>query len=110
MLKSLNEVFKDYEQRRIGIINALTTEYPAFFDSCDPRRDNLCLSANPDGTWHVGPPCIEVPPELPEPSIGINFARDAMNKMQWISMCAIHSDSWLISVAAFYSAQFSQNE
>ena len=32
----------------------------------------------PDGTWRVELPAEEVPPELPEPALGINFARDGM--------------------------------
>jgi len=38
----------------------------------------LCLYGNPDGTWDVQLPAEEVPPELPEPALGINFARDGM--------------------------------
>lgn len=29
-----------------------------------------------DGTWKVDLPAAEVPPELPEPVLGINFARN----------------------------------
>lgn len=47
----------------------------AFYAAADPARDNLCLYGEPDGTWAVGPPSEEVPPELPEPCLGINFAR-----------------------------------
>jgi hypothetical protein len=36
------------------------------------------LYGNPDGTWEVQLPAEEVPPELPEPALGINFARDGM--------------------------------
>jgi len=36
------------------------------------------LYGNPDGTWDVQLPAEEVPPELPEPALGINFARDGM--------------------------------
>ena len=36
------------------------------------------LTGNSDGTWKVGLPVEEVPPELPEPALGINFARDGM--------------------------------
>ena len=35
-------------------------------------------TGNSDGTWKVGLPVEEVPPELPEPALGINFARDGM--------------------------------
>lgn len=33
------------------------------------------LFAFPDGTWAVDLPAEEVPPEVPEPALGINFAR-----------------------------------
>lgn len=38
------------------------------------------LSGDRDGTWSVDLPSEEVPPELPEPCLGINFARDGMQK------------------------------
>lgn len=50
----------------------------AFYAQCDPDKENLCLYGNPDGTWEVQLPAEEVPPELPEPALGINFARDGM--------------------------------
>ena len=31
---------------------------------------------NADGTWTVDLPAAEVPPEMPEPVLGINFARN----------------------------------
>lgn len=49
-----------------------------FFSQCDPERENLCLYGLPDGTWAVDLPAEEVPPEIPEPALGINFARDGM--------------------------------
>ena len=47
-----------------------------FWDQCDPTKENMCLYGYSDGTWEVTLPCEEVPPELPEPTLGINFARD----------------------------------
>ena len=52
-------------------------------------------------------PAEEVPPELPEPALGINFARDGMNEKDWLSLVAVHSDSWLLSVAFYFGARFS---
>jgi len=54
-----------------------------FFQQCDPTRENLCLYGEPDGTWNVDLPAEEVPPELPEPALGINFARDGMQVRVW---------------------------
>lgn len=36
-----------------------------------------------DGNWSVDLPADEVPPELPEPCLGINFARDGMQRVSW---------------------------
>lgn len=63
-------------------------------------------AGNPDGTWNVDLPAAEVPPELPEPVLGINFARDGMEKKDWLALCAVHSDAWLMSVLFFYAARF----
>ena len=52
----------------------------------------------------------EVPPELPEPAIGINFARDGMHKKDWLSLVAVHSDAWLLAVAFNFGARFKFNK
>jgi hypothetical protein len=62
----------------------------------------VCLS---DGTWKVSLPCEEIPAELPEPTLGINFARDGMRRQDWLSLVAVHSDSWLMAVAFFNGAR-----
>jgi Alfin len=49
-----------------------------FYAECDPELENLCLYGHSDGTWEVDLPAEEVPPEMPEPALGINFARDGM--------------------------------
>lgn len=59
-----------------------------------------------DGSWTVDLPAAEVPPEMPEPVLGINFARNGMNQSDWLSLCAIHSDSWLMSLLFFFGARF----
>ena len=58
-----------------------------------------------DGFWKVDLPEEEVPPELPEPVLGINFARDGMQRKDWIALIAVHSDAWLIAVAYYYGAK-----
>lgn len=72
-------------------------------------KENLCLFGYPDGTWKVALPAEEVPPELPEPSLGINFARDGMDKKHWMSLVAAHTDSWLLYVAFYYGARVDSN-
>ncbi|XP_018489073.1 PHD finger protein ALFIN-LIKE 7-like [Raphanus sativus] len=76
---------------------------------CTPvvSDENLRLYGLPNGSWEVDLPVDEVPPELPEPALGINFARDGMAEENWVSLIAVHSDSWLISAAFYIGARFS---
>ncbi|AQK40467.1 PHD finger protein ALFIN-LIKE 6 [Zea mays] len=104
--RSPEDVFRDYRARQAGLIRALTTDVEKFYVMCDPEKDNLCLYGLPNETWEVNLPAEEVPPELPEPALGINFARDGMNEKDWLSLVAVHSDSWLMSVAFYFGARF----
>lgn len=70
------------------------------------EKENLCLYGFPTEQWEVNLPAEEVPPELPEPALGINFARDGMQEKDWLSLVAVHSDSWLLSVAFYFGARF----
>ena len=70
----------------------------------------MCLYGHPNETWEVSLPAEEVPPELPEPALGINFARDGMHRRDWLSLVAVHSDSWLLSVAFYLGARLNRNE
>ncbi|KAL9229350.1 hypothetical protein vseg_004827 [Gypsophila vaccaria] len=108
--RTVEDVFADFKGRRIGLIKALTTDVDKFFRKCDPEKENLCLYGLPNETWEVNLPVEEVPPELPEPALGINFARDGMEEKDWLSLVAVHSDSWLISVAFYFGARFGFNK
>lgn len=108
--KTVEDVFKDYSGRRKGMLKALTTEVEGFYQQCDPEKENLCLYGYPDESWEVNLPAEEVPPELPEPALGINFARDGMQKKDWLALVAVHSDAWLLAVAFYYGARFDKNE
>ncbi|MCO5606593.1 hypothetical protein L7F22_060781 [Adiantum nelumboides] len=108
--RTVEEVFKDFLGRRAGVLKALTTDVEAFFQQCDPEKENLCLYGFPDELWEVNLPAEEVPPELPEPALGINFARDGMLRKDWLSLVAVHSDAWLVSVAFYFGARFDKNE
>ncbi|PNX72440.1 DNA binding protein [Trifolium pratense] len=77
-----------------------------FYNQCDPEKENLCLYGFPSEQWEVNLPAEEVPPELPEPVLGINFARDGMQDKDWLSLVAVHSDSWLIAIAYYFGARF----
>lgn len=71
-----------------------------------PEKENLCLYGFPSEQWEVNLPAEEVPPELPEPALGINFARDGMQEKDWLALVAVHSDTWLLSVAFYFGARF----
>ncbi|XP_058074992.1 PHD finger protein ALFIN-LIKE 2-like [Magnolia sinica] len=108
--RTVEEIYKDYSSRRAGIIRALTYDVDEFYALCDPAKENLCLYGHPNDNWEVNLPAEEVPPELPEPALGINFARDGMLRKDWLSLVAVHSDSWLLSVAFYLGARFNSNE
>ncbi|GJT46719.1 PHD finger protein ALFIN-LIKE 4, partial [Tanacetum coccineum] len=93
--RTVEEVFRDYQGRRNGLIRALP-----------PEKENLCLYGFPSEKWEVNLPAEEVPPELPEPALGINFARDGMPEKDWLSLVAVHSDAWLLAVAYYFGARF----
>ncbi|BAF13621.1 pHD finger protein ALFIN-LIKE 3 [Oryza sativa Japonica Group] len=108
--RTVEDIFKDYSARRGALVRALTSDVDEFFGLCDPDKENLCLYGLANGSWEVALPAEEVPPELPEPALGINFARDGMNRRDWLSLVAVHSDSWLVSVAFFFAARLNGNE
>ncbi|KAK2452772.1 PHD finger protein ALFIN-LIKE 4 [Trifolium repens] len=104
--RTVEEVFRDFKGRRAALINALTIDVEEFYQQCDPEKENLCLYGFPSEQWEVNLPAEEVPPELPEPALGINFARDGMQEKDWLSLVAVHSDAWLLSVAFYFGARF----
>ncbi|KAK9867637.1 hypothetical protein WJX84_003338 [Apatococcus fuscideae] len=105
MMRTPEEIFTDFKARRRGVLNALTTDVEEFHRQADPDRENLCLYGTNDGNWVVDLPAEEVPPEVPEPALGINFARDGMQRRDWLALVAVHSDTWLVSVAFYYGAR-----
>ncbi|GMH18093.1 hypothetical protein Nepgr_019934 [Nepenthes gracilis] len=104
--RTVEEVFRDFKGRRAGMIKALTTDVEEFYQQCDPEKENLCLYGFPNEQWEVNLPAEEVPPELPEPALGINFARDGMQAKDWLTLVAVHSDAWLMAVAFYFGARF----
>ncbi|GKV11993.1 hypothetical protein SLEP1_g23199 [Rubroshorea leprosula] len=104
--RTVEEVFRDFKGRRAGMIKALTNDVEEFYQQCDPEKENLCLYGFPNEQWEVNLPAEEVPPELPEPALGINFARDGMQEKDWLSLVAVHSDAWLLAVAFYFGARF----
>ncbi|XP_047319711.1 PHD finger protein ALFIN-LIKE 9-like [Impatiens glandulifera] len=69
-------------------------------------KENLCLYGLPNEQWEVNLPAEEVPPELPESVLGINFVRDGMQENDWLSLVSAHSDAWLLSIAYYFGARF----
>ncbi|KAL6140697.1 hypothetical protein ACLB2K_058993 [Fragaria x ananassa] len=104
--RTVEEVFRDFKGRRTGLIKALTTDAEEFHQQCDPEKENLSLYAFPNEHWEVNLPAEEVPPEIPEPALGINFARDGMAEKDWLALVAVHSDAWLLSVAFYFGSRF----
>ncbi|XP_042457354.1 PHD finger protein ALFIN-LIKE 9-like [Zingiber officinale] len=104
--RTVEEVFRDFKGRRAAMIKALTADVEDFYQQCDPEKENLCLYGFPNEHWEVNLPAEEVPPELPEPALGINFARDGMQEKDWLSLVAVHSDAWLLAVAFYFGARF----
>ncbi|GMH23343.1 hypothetical protein Nepgr_025186 [Nepenthes gracilis] len=104
--RTVEEVFREFKGRRAGMIKALTTDVEEFYQQCDPEKENLCLYGFPNVQWEVNLPAEEVPPELPEPALGINFARDGMQVKDWLSLVAVHSDAWLLAVSFYFGARF----
>jgi hypothetical protein len=74
------------DDRAMNDARCVRIDVERFYAQCDPDKENLCLYGNPDGTWEVQLPAEEVPPELPEPALGINFARDGMQVRSMMMM------------------------
>ncbi|AQK95042.1 PHD finger protein ALFIN-LIKE 2 [Zea mays] len=108
--RSVEDIYKDYRSRRSAILRALTHDVEEFYALCDPEKENLCLYGYANEAWEVALPAEEVPTELPEPALGINFARDGMNRGDWLALVAVHSDSWLVSVAFYYAARLNRSD
>ncbi|KAF6145124.1 hypothetical protein GIB67_013475 [Kingdonia uniflora] len=104
--RTVEDVFSDFKGRRAGLIKALTDDVEEFMKQCDSAKGNLCLYGFPTENWEVNSPAVKVPPELPEPTLGINFARDGMPEKDWWSLVALHSDAWLFAVAVYLAGKF----
>ncbi|OEL17102.1 hypothetical protein BAE44_0021879 [Dichanthelium oligosanthes] len=73
---------------------AVLADVEEFYTFCDPTKENLCLYGLSNGSWEVAlPSSSEVPPEMLEPALGINFARDGMKRRYGLSLVAIHSEA-----------------
>ncbi|XP_059455218.1 PHD finger protein ALFIN-LIKE 4-like [Corylus avellana] len=87
-----------------GCVARITAKL-AMMEPCSSEKENLCLYTLPNVTWEVILPVEKVPPELHEPRLGINFARDGMQENDCLSLVAFHSDYWLLAVAFYFGAR-----
>ncbi|KAF8019260.1 hypothetical protein BT93_G0053 [Corymbia citriodora subsp. variegata] len=103
---SVQELFVHFKGRRAGIIRALTTDAKVFYQQCNPEEEPMCLFGLPDGTWELRLPKDMVPPDLPEPTLGVNYGKTETSVDQWLRTVAAHSDSWLMAVAFSIASNF----
>ncbi|XP_019188886.1 PREDICTED: PHD finger protein ALFIN-LIKE 9-like [Ipomoea nil] len=118
--KSVNEVFLQFKGRRTALLSALTKgtnewgfslcvfpDFDEVYRQCDPAQNwKLCLIGHPGERWEVNIAEEEMHVVLPQPLRGINFGRDRMDKREWLTMLALHSDTWLLRVAFNFSSRF----
>ncbi|KAM7513568.1 hypothetical protein LguiA_003151 [Lonicera macranthoides] len=91
---AMEDIFTSYRSRRSGIIKALTTD-----------EEILCLYGTVKEQWLVKPP-EKGRPLIPEPASGINFARNMMEKEEWLRFVATRSDLWLLSISFFFATKY----
>ncbi len=58
-------------------------DFDRLFAAADPDLRNMALTATPDGAWSLADPCTRLPAPLPEPTAGVNFAREGMHPTDW---------------------------
>ncbi|KAF4391448.1 hypothetical protein G4B88_005519 [Cannabis sativa] len=67
----------------------------------------LFLSEDNIPSWESSSPNVsKVLPKLFELALGVNFARDWMQEKGWLSLVAVHSNSWLLAIAFYFGARF----
>ncbi|XP_031120363.1 PHD finger protein ALFIN-LIKE 9-like [Ipomoea triloba] len=111
--RSVEEVFLQFKGRRAALLRALTTDFDEVYRLCDPAlsdKHKLSLYGYPCERWEVNGAEEVMHAVLPEPLRGINFARDRMEKREWLAMLAHHSHLWLLSVAFNFSSRFGHDK
>nr|GMC46997.1 PHD finger protein ALFIN-LIKE 4-like [Ipomoea batatas] len=109
--RSVEEAFLQFKGRRTALLTALTTDFDEVYRLCDPaHKHKLSLYGYPGERWEVNGAEKVMHAVLPEPLRGINFARDRMEKREWLAMLAHHSDLWLLAVAFNFSSRFGHDK
>ncbi|CAF2118617.1 hypothetical protein HID58_008272 [Brassica napus] len=109
--RTVEHIFINYRLRRVGLLRAFGTDVGTLYNLCDPGyKENLSLYGYPDGTWDVQEARMLLPPNLPEPTVGINLARDRMRAIDWVTVVAEHCDSWLLSLAFLFGVDLSHDD
>ncbi|XP_019188893.1 PREDICTED: PHD finger protein ALFIN-LIKE 3-like [Ipomoea nil] len=110
--RSVEEVFKEFKGRRTALLTALTKDFDEVYRQCNTPAQNwkLCLIGHPGERWEVNLAEEEMDAMLPQPLRGINFGQERMEKREWLTMVAIHSDIWLLRVAFNFSSRSGHNK
>ncbi|KAI4973903.1 hypothetical protein ZWY2020_041684 [Hordeum vulgare] len=99
---TVENIYEDFSGRRRALVGALTKDQEKLYDLlCDEGKERMCLYGYPDGKWSLTLPEKMLPPGLPEPKLGINRRPEYMNRDDYLSFVARHSDSWLMGVTLF---------
>ncbi|KAM3207365.1 hypothetical protein ACQJBY_062535 [Aegilops geniculata] len=96
---TVENIYEDFSGRRSALVQALTA-----------GKEPMCLYGYPDGSWELTLPEEMVPAGLPVPTRGINRRRDYVNRSDYLTLVAHHSDSWLMGVTFFLSTHLDANQ
>ncbi|XP_073361408.1 PHD finger protein ALFIN-LIKE 3-like [Aegilops tauschii subsp. strangulata] len=108
---TVENIYEDFSGRRSALVQALTTEQDTLYDLLrEEGKEPMCLYGYADGSWQLTLPEEMVPPGLPVPTRGINRRRDYVNRSDYLTLVAHHSDSWLMGVTFFLSTHLDANQ
>ncbi|CAA2981322.1 PHD finger ALFIN-LIKE 4, partial [Olea europaea subsp. europaea] len=89
-IEEVYEALFSKEMMELLVGDPTSSDVEEFYQRCDPEKENLCLYGFPSEQWDVSLPAEVVPPEIPEPALGINFARDGMQEKDWLALVAVN--------------------
>ncbi|KAL1810594.1 hypothetical protein ACET3Z_027584 [Daucus carota] len=93
---NVEDIFHDFLGRRVGLLRAFTAV-----------KESLRLYGLPDKQWELVTAATDKWElrEIPAPVLGINLHLKRMHVREWVSLVALHCDSWLLAVAFYYAAK-----